>query len=358
MNFIRNIFTDDLAVDLGTVNTIIYTPERGIVINEPSAIAMNKFTGEVFGVGNEAFKLLGREPFDTVVHRPIRNGVIEDHELTQKMLAEFINRVHNGRNKRSRLVVGVPGSSTAVERRSVIDSAKLLKAARIDIVDEGLAAALGAGLEFNEEAAQFVVDIGGGTTNATIISSAAVVYSSSLRAAGISMDEAIRDYMRQQYEIQIGERMAEQVKKELGCACDAEAERRKDQRMMVIGKQLTDGMARAIEVTAAEIRTALEPVLSDMIMEVRRAVEQAHPDVTADIYYKGVLLTGGGALLHGIDERLQDDLNLPVRVAQEPLLAVALGAGKLLTDQKRLKRAAIRPNAPDWQASEELVVNW
>lgn len=357
MNILSSFFTDDLAIDLGTVNTLIYAPHRGVVLNEPSAVALHKYTGEVLAVGLEAYKMLGREPQDVEVHRPIRGGTINDFEVTEKMLTAFISRVHGNHKRRSHLVIGVPGSSTTLEQRSVRDAARDAKAARVDLVDEGLAAALGAGLSFDEERAQLVVDIGGGTTNIAIISSAAVVSSVSLPAAGNAMDEAIRDYLRTAHTMQIGERTAEQVKTELGTAL-VDDDKHAERRMEVVGKELTDGSAKAVEISSAEVRLSLEPVLADIITGVRRAIEDSQPDVTADIYHTGVILTGGGALLNGMPERLQKELGLHIVVADDPLSSVALGAGRLLEEPERLHRASIREDVPVWQASEELIVNW
>lgn len=357
MNILSNFFTDDLAIDLGTVNTLIYAPHRGVVLNEPSAVALHKYTGEVLAVGLEAYKMLGREPQDVEVHRPIRSGTINNFDVTEKMLTAFIARVHGDRKRRSHLVIGVPGSSTTLEQRSVRDSARQAKATRVDLVDEGLAAALGAGLSFDDERAHLVVDIGGGTTNIAILASAAVVSSVSLPAAGNAMDEAIRDHIRTHHTMQIGERTAEQVKKELGTAM-VEDEKSAERSMEVVGKELTDGSAKAVEISSAEVLEALEPVLADIIGGVRHAIEGAQPDVTADIYHTGIILTGGGALLDGLAERLQKELGLHVVVAEDPLSAVAFGAGRLLEEPERLQRVAIREDVPVWQSSEELIVNW
>ena len=358
MNILSNFFSDDLAIDLGTVNTLIYAPERGIVLNEPSAVAIHKYTGEVLCVGAEAYKMVGREPKDAEVFRPVKGGTIDNFEATEKMLVGFIRRVHGNQNKRSHMVIGVPGSSTSLEQRSVRDAARDAKATRVDLVDEGLAAALGAGLGYEDERAHLVVDIGGGTTNIAIVSSAAVVSSSSLKVAGNAMDDAIRDYVRGKYEMQLGERTAEQVKKELGQMWGGADGKREARRMEVVGKELTTGLAKAVEIGADEVREALEPVLAEIVAGARRAIEESQPDVTADIYQTGLILTGGGALLEGMAERLQSELRLHVTVADEPLAAVALGAGRLLAEPERLQRAAIRQDVPAWQGSEELVVNW
>src|SRR5256714_7481322 len=354
MNILSNFFSDDLAIDLGTVNTLVYAPDRGVVLNEPSAVAIHKYTGEVLSVGTEAFKLLGREPHDTEVHRPIRWGMIDHFEVAEKMLAAFIHRAQEGHNKRSHMVIGVPGSSTTLEQRSVRDAARDAKATRVDLVDEGLAAALGAGLSYADERAHLVVDVGGGTTNVAIVACGAVVASHSLTAAGNAMDQAICDYVRAKYEMQLGERVAESVKKELGHVVE-DSEGRKTE---IVGKQLTDGLPKAVEVTTGEVREALEPVVVEIIAGARRIIEESKPDVTADIYQTGLILTGGGALLGGMSERLQKELRLHVAAADDPLAAVALGAGRLLTDKARLQRAAIREDVPVWQAEQELVINW
>jgi rod shape-determining protein MreB len=362
MNILSSFFTDDLAIDLGTINTLIYAPGRGIVLNEPSAVAIHKYTGEVLAVGAEAYKMLGREPRDTEVHRPLRAGNIDKFDVAEKMLAAFINRVYGGHAKRSHLVIGVPGSSTTLEQRSVRDAARDAKATRVDLIDEGLAAGLGAGLEFEDERAHLVVDIGGGTTNVAIIASAAVINSISLPSAGNAMDSAIHDYMRGKYAIEIGERTAEEVKTELGTARQPEEGKGETEtpgrRLEVVGKDLVTGSAKAVELTSKEVGEALEPVISEIVAGVRRVVEESQPDVTADIYRTGIVLTGGGALLDGMAERLQKETQLHAVVAEDPLAAVALGAGRLLGAPEKLQRASIREDVPAWQMSEELIVNW
>lgn len=351
MQLLGNFFSDKLAIDLGTVNTLIYAPERGVVLNEPSAVAIHKYTGEVLAVGTAAYKMLGREPHDAEVFRPVKHGTIDNFEATEKMLVAFIRRVQGNHHKRSHMVVGVPGSATELEQRSVRDAARDAKATRVDLVDEGLAAALGAGLGYDDERAHLVIDIGGGTTNIAIIASATVVSSNSLKVAGNAMDDAIREYVRAHYEMQLGERAAEHLKTEL--RADGAA-----QRIEIVGKDLATGMAKAVEIGMDEVRAALEPVLAEIVAGARRAIEDSQPDVTADIYQTGLVLTGGGALLDGLADRLQTELKLHVTLADEPLAAVALGAGRLLADTERLHRVAIRDDVPVWQHSEELVVNW
>lgn len=353
MNILSSIFTDDLAIDLGTVNTLIFAPDRGVVLNEPSAVAIHRYTGEVLEVGAEAYKMLGREPKDVEVFRPVRGGTIENFEAVEKMLKAFIGRALGGGHRRSHVIIGVPGSSTTLEQRSVRDAARDAKATRVDLVDEGLCAAFGAGLRQDDERAHLVVDIGGGTTNVAIIASGAVVSSHSLPAAGNSMDQAIIDYVRSKYEMQLGERTAENIKKQLGNVgpdCEGKLE--------IVGKQVTDGLAKVVEIEASEVREALEPVVAEIIAGARRAIEESKPEVTADIYQTGLILTGGGALLGGMAERLQKDLRLHVAVADNPLAAVAHGAGHLLTNKARLQRVAIREDVPVWEAEQALVVNW
>src|SRR5437899_5492571 len=284
MSILRAFFGDDLAIDLGTVNTVVYAPAQGVVLNEPSVLALHKYSGEVLSVGSQALKLLGREPNDTEVHRPIRRGAIDNFDISQKFLRAVISTVqHHDHPKRSHLVIGVPGSSMPLERRSVKDAARDAKAGRVDLIDEGLAAALGAGLDFDNEEARLVVDIGGGTTNIAILASGGVVSSVSLPAAGNAMDDAIRDYLRLRYAVQFGERTIERVKRELGSACADNFDARLDKQIEIVGKQLVNGAALPIEVNAREVRSAIEPVLAEIIAAVRRVIEDASPEVTADI---------------------------------------------------------------------------
>src|SRR5437762_4267929 len=261
MNILSSFFADDLAIDLGTVNTVIFTPEQGIVLNEPSILAIHKYSREVLSVGSQALKLLGREPNDTEVHRPIRRGAIDNFEISQQFLRTLISRVqHHDHPKRSHLVIGVPGSSTPLERRSVKDAARDAKAGRVDLIDEGLAAALGAELDFDDEQARLVVDIGGGTTNIAILASGGVINSVSLPAAGNAMDDAIRDYLRLRYAVHFGERTIEHVKRELGSASIDKFDPRLNEELEIVGKQLANGAALPISISAREVRVAVEPV--------------------------------------------------------------------------------------------------
>jgi rod shape-determining protein MreB len=356
MKFIENFFKQELAIDLGTVNTLIYDPNQGILLNQPSVIAIDRYDGEVVSVGHQALKLLGREPRGIEVLRPIRSGTICNFEGTQKMLRSFLTSVTDG-YRRGNFVVGTPGSATAVEQRSVRAAAHDAGGSRIDLVDEGLAAGLGAGISFDDERAHLVVDVGGGTTNIAIIASGGVVASTSLPAAGNSMDESIRDYIRSNYCLQIGECTAEAIKKDLGAVTESAAAE-DEFRTEVVGKNLIDGSPCAVKITAEEIRDALEPVLSEIVSGVRRIIEDAQPEAVADIYYSGVILTGGGALLKGMKDRLQRELKLHVSVPEDPITTVVVGAGSLIARPDKLHRCAIRQNLPVWQASEELVVSY
>src|ERR1044072_8539939 len=265
MNILTSIFTDDLAIDLGTVNTLIFAPERGVVLNEPSAVAIRRRTGEVSDVGAGAYKMLGREPKDVEVFRPVRGGNIENFDAVEKMLKAFIARVNGTTHRRSHVVIGVPGSSTTLEQRSVRDAARAAKATRVDLVDEGLCAALGAGLPYEDERGHLVVDIGGGTTNVAIVAGGSIVASASLQAAGNSMDQAIVDYVRAKYEMQLGERSAENLKKEIGGTGEG-----REGKMEIVGKQLTDGLAKAVEVKAEEGSEAIEPGGAAIVAGARR----------------------------------------------------------------------------------------
>ena len=355
MKFIEKFFKNELAIDLGTVNTLIYQPDKGILLNEPSVIAIDRYDGEVVCVGHKAVKLLGREPRGIEVHRPIRSGTIFNFEVTRKMLRSFISKVTDG-YRRGRFVVGIPGSATAVEQRSVRDAARDAGGRRIDLVDEGLAAGIGAGLTFDDERAHLVVDIGGGTTNIAIVASGGVVSSMSLTAAGNAMDESIRDYVRSNYCLQIGEYTAEALKRELGALGDEIPP--EERKVQLVGKQLSDGFACAVHITADEVREALEPTIAEIVSGIRRVIEDAQPEAVADIYYSGMILTGGGSMLKGLKERLQSELQLRATMPENPITTVVMGAGILLDQPEKLYRCAIRPNLPVWQEAEELIVSW
>jgi rod shape-determining protein MreB len=356
MQILEKFLKHELAIDLGSVNTLIYDPGKGVVLNEPSAVAIDRYDGEVISVGHKALKLLGREPRGIEVHRPIRCGTIFNFDVTQKMLRSFLTTVMDS-YRRGHFVVGIPGSATSVEQRSVLDAAHDAGASRIELIDEGLAAGLGAGLTFDDERAHLVVDVGGGTTNIAIVASGGVVSSTSLPAAGNAMDEAIRDYVRSKHCVHLGEFSAEQLKKDLGSMVGVEP-METERTMEVVGKHIIDGSPCAVQVSSDEVREALEPILADIVTAVRRIIEEAQPEAVSDIYYSGVILTGGGSLLKGMKERFREELKLHVTVPENPMTTVVIGAGVLLTDRTQLKRFSVRQDLPVWQTSEELVVTW
>ena len=330
-------FATDVAIDLGTANTCVFARGRGIVLNEPSIVAYNIARGSIEAVGTEAHEMLGRTPANIKPVRPMKDGVIADFDAAEKMLMHFVRKVTGNRPLlRPRLVIGVPPEITQVERRAVKDSGFRVKASEVYLVDEPMAAAIGSGMPITEAAGNMIVDIGGGTTDIAVISLAGTVYGRSLRVAGNAMDDAIIQYMRRTYNLLIGERTAEQVKCELGSAAPLETR----MTMEVKGRHLLDGVPRTIQITDSEIREALAEPLKLMVQAVRDALERVPPELSADIYDRGVVLTGGGALLKNLDKRLREETGLPVLVAENPLTSVVLGAGKILTDLDLLKKVA------------------
>ena len=335
---IFSAFANDVAIDLGTANTCVFARGRGIVLNEPSIVAFNTAKGSIEAVGTEAHEMLGRTPANIKPVRPMKDGVIADFDAAEKMLMHFVRKASGYRPlMRPRLVIGVPPEITQVERRAVKDSGFRVKASEVYLVDEPMAAAIGSGLPITEAAGNMIVDIGGGTTDIAVISLAGTVYGRSLRVAGNALDEAIIGYMRRAYNLLIGERTAEAIKCEVGSA--APLERRLT--MEVKGRHLLEGVPRTIVVTDAEIREALAEPLKLMVQAVRDALERVPPELSADIFDRGVVLTGGGALLRNLDKRLREETGLPVLVAENPLTTVVLGAGKILTDIELLKKVTM-----------------
>ena len=335
MPAIFNLFSSDLAIDLGTANTLVFVKGRGVVVSEPSIVAINKVTNQVEAVGHEAKEMLGRTPGGIVAIRPMRDGVIANFEATEKMLQYFIRQAHNGKTWVSpRVVIGVPSEITQVERRAVEDSAHRAKASEVYLVEEAVAAAIGAGLPITEPGGNMVVDIGGGTTDIAVVSLSGIVYSRSLRIAGNEMDEAIIQYIKRKHSLLIGERTAETVKMELGSAFPLDEPQSREVR----GRNLLEGIPKTITVTDEEIREALADSVAAIVEAVRVALEKTPPELAADIYERGMCLTGGGALLKKLDKRLMLETGLPVTIADEPLSSVVLGTGQMLSDFELLKR--------------------
>ncbi len=335
MSNIFSMFSSDLAIDLGTANTLVFAKGRGIVVSEPSIVAINKVTNQIEAVGREAKEMLGRTPGGIVAIRPMKDGVIANFEVTERMLQHFIRQAHHGKTWVSpRVVIGIPSEITQVERRAVEDSAHRAKASEVYLVEEAVAAAIGAGLPITEPGGNMVVDIGGGTTDVAVISLSGIVYASSLRVAGNEMDEAIIQYIKRKYNLLIGERTAESIKIELGSAYPLDEPLSREVR----GRNLIEGIPKTITVGDEEIRDALADCIAAIINAVRVALEKTPPEMSADIFERGLILTGGGALIKNLDKRLAIETGLPVSVAEEPLLSVVLGAGQMLSDFELLKR--------------------
>jgi rod shape-determining protein MreB len=330
-------FTTDLAIDLGTANTCVFAPGRGIVLNEPSVVAFNTAQNRIEAVGTKAREMIGRTPRDLVAIRPLRDGVIADFEAAERMLTDFIRRASR-RNGwlRPRVVVGVPAEITQVERRAVRESTLRAKASEVYLVDEPVAAAIGAGLPITEPTGNMIVDIGGGTTDIAVVSLAGMVYRKSVRVAGDEMDEAIADYMKKAHSLLIGPRTAEHIKIAIGSAAPLD----ETLTMEVRGRHITAGLPKSVPVSDGEIRDALRPTVDVIVRAVREGLERVPPELSADIYDRGVVITGGGALLRNLDKRLREDTDLPVQVAEDPLISVVLGAGRMLSNIGLLKKLA------------------
>ncbi len=343
------MFSTDLAVDLGTANTLVFVRDQGIVLHEPSIIAIRKDNRAVIAVGHEAKAMLGRTPENILAIRPLRDGVIADFDVTQQMLKYFISKARHiatGRRRglrrlgldRPRAVIGVPSGITQVEKRAVRDAALQAGAREVYLIEEPTAAAIGAGLPIHEPGGHLVVDIGGGTTEVAVISMSGTVDCKSVRIAGDEMDEAIIQYIRKHYRLLVGERRAEEIKIALGSAYPLPCGQRT---IEVKGRDLVDGVPKTIVITDEEVREALREPVMTIVETVRACLERTPPELAADIVETGVVLTGGGALLRGLDGLIQHVTQLPVRVADDPLTCAARGVGKALDDVKFLKKVAI-----------------
>jgi rod shape-determining protein MreB len=333
-----SLFSSDLAIDLGTANTLVFAKGKGIVVNEPSIVAINKTNGEVEAVGKEAKEMLGRTPGNIVAIRPMKDGVIADFKVTERMLNYFIQKAH-GRKVlvHPRIVIGVPSEITQVEKRAVIDSAYRAKASEVHLVEQAMVAAIGAGLPVTEPSGNMVVDIGGGTTDVAVISLSGIVYSRSVRVAGNEMDNAIMQYLKRKYNLLIGERTAEAIKIQVGSAFPLD----KPLTMEIKGRNLIEGVPKTITIDDGEIREALGECVATIMNAIRVALERTPPELSADISDRGIVLTGGGAMLKNLDRRIREETGLPVSIAEDPLASVVLGTGKMLTDFKLLRRVAI-----------------
>jgi len=327
LNFLLGLFSSDVAIDLGTATTLVYVKGRGIVLQEPSLVVVHKATNQILAVGNDAKLMLGRTPGSIVSIRPMKDGVIADFEVTERMLRYFISKVHNRRSLiRPRIVVAIPSGCTEVEKRAVKDSAEQAGAREVYLVEEPMAAAIGAGMPIAEPQGNMIVDIGGGTTEVAVISLGDIVYGKSIRTAGDELDEAIINYIKKTYNILIGERTAEDIKIQIGSAFPLEQELR----MQIKGRDLVTGLPKTIELTSEEIRGALEEPLLPIIECIKQTLERTPPELAADIVDRGIILAGGSSLLKNLDERLRDETGVPVNLADDPTTAVATGEGHLL----------------------------
>jgi rod shape-determining protein MreB len=333
-----SLFSSDLAIDLGTANTLVFAKGKGIVVNEPSIVAINKNTGEVEAVGKEAKEMLGRTPGNIVAIRPMKDGVIADFKVTERMLNYFIQKAH-GRKVlvHPRIVIGVPSEITQVEKRAVIDSAYRAKASEVHLVEQAMVAAIGAGLPVTEPSGNMVVDIGGGTTDVAVISLSGIVYSRSVRVAGNEMDDAIMQFLKRKYNLLIGERTGEAIKIQIGSAYPLD----RPLTMEIKGRNLIEGVPKTVTIDDSEIREALSECVATIMNAIRVALERTPPELSADISDRGIVLTGGGAMLKNLDKRIREETGLPVSIAEDPLASVVLGTGKMLTDFKLLRRVAI-----------------
>lgn len=341
-DFILGKFSNDLAIDLGTANTLVYVKGKGIVLNEPSVVAVHRDargSRKVLAVGMEAKNMLGRTPGNIEAIRPLKEGVIADFDTTEAMLRYFILKVHNRRTLvRPRIIVSIPSGITQVERRAVRETVESAGAREIYLIEEPMAAAIGAGLPVTEPTSSMIVDIGGGTTEVAVISLSGIVYCKSLRVAGDKIDEEIVQYMKRKYSLLIGERTGEQIKMTVGCAFpDPEV-----QTMEVRGRDLISGIPKTIEVTSEEIREAISEPVSLIVDAIKDALENSPPELAGDIVDRGIMLSGGGALLRNLDKLIREETGLPVMVADDPLSAVARGAGMALDQIEVLKEVAVR----------------
>src|SRR3979490_1545598 len=335
---IFSLFSSDLAIDLGTANTLVYAKGRGILVSEPSIVAINKITNAVEAVGRDAKEMLGRTPGNIVAIRQRKEGWIANFEVTEKMLQHFIRKAHNGKTWVSpRVVIGIPSEITQVERRAVKDSAYRAKASEVYLVEEAMAAAIGAGMPIEEASGNMVVDIGGGTPDIAVISLAGIVYSKAVRVAGNEMDEAIIQYVKKTYNLLIGERTAEQIKIEIGSAFPLDEK----MTMEIKGRHLIEGVPKTITISDQEIREALAETVNGIGDGVRVALERTPPELSADIVDRGIVLTGGGSMLKNLDKRLREETGLPLAMAEDPLSSVVLGAGKMLSDFNLLRKISI-----------------
>ena len=340
INYVLGLFSNDIGIDLGTSTTLVFVKGEGVVLCEPSVVAIEKDTNRVILVGEDAKKMLGRTPGNIVAIRPMRDGVISDFEVTEAMLKYFIKKVHRRKSFLSpSMVIAVPSGVTAVEKRAVRDSGERAGARHVDLIEEPKAAAIGVGLPVEEAAGNMIVDVGGGTTEFAVISLGGLVFSKSIRIAGDEMDASIIEYLRKTYNLMIGERTAEEIKIRIGSAYPLEEELNMDVR----GRDLISGLPKTISITSIEVRESVHDPVQAIVDASKSTLEQTPPELAADLIDRGIVMAGGGSLLRGLDKRIAEETGLPVHIADDPLTAVVLGTGKMLEMPARMRRRIVVP---------------
>jgi len=337
-NAVSGIFSNDIGIDLGTATTLVYVKGEGVVLCEPSVVAVERGTSHVLAVGEEAKRMLGRTPGNIVAIRPMRDGVITDFEITEAMLRHFINRVKRRRfQTRPRIVIAIPSGITEVEKRAVKESAERAGAGEVYLIEEPVAAAIGVGLPIQEPVGNMIIDIGGGTTEIAVISLAGIVFSKSIRIGGDEMNEAVIEYLKKTYNLMIGERTAEDIKIKIGSAYPLEEE----MTLEVKGRDLVAGLPKAVTISSEEIREALQEPLRAILEVTKISLERTPPELAADLIEHGIVMAGGGSLLRGLDKLIAEEVGLPVHIADEPSTAVANGTGKVLNEMHYLKKVTV-----------------
>jgi rod shape-determining protein MreB len=338
VNYVQSLFSNDIGIDLGTATTLVYVKGEGIVLTEPSVVAIERGTSRVLAVGSEAKRMLGRTPGNIVAIRPMKDGVITDFEITEAMLRYFIRSVRRRRLQLNpRIVIAIPSGITEVEKRAVRESAERAGAREVFLIEEPVAAAIGVGLPIEEPVGNMIIDIGGGTTEIAVISLAGIVFSKSIRIGGDEMDEAIIEYLKKTYNLMIGERTAEDTKIKIGSAYPLEEE----MTLEVKGRDLVAGLPKTVAISSEEIREALQESLRAILEATKIALERTPPELAADLIEHGIVMAGGGALLRGMDKLIAEESGLPVHVAEDPLTAVARGTGKVLDEIRYLKKVTV-----------------
>ncbi len=338
INYLLGLFSNDMGIDLGTANTLVYVKGEGIVLSEPSVVAIERGTSHVLAVGDEAKRMLGRTPGNIVAIRPMKDGVIADFEITEAMLRYFIKKVHHRHVLvRPRIVIAIPSGITEVEKRAVKDSAERAGAREVYLIEEPIAAAIGVGLPIQDPVGNMIIDVGGGTTEIAVISLAGIVFSKSIRIGGDEMDQAIVEYLKKTYNLMIGERTAEEIKMKIGSAYPLEEE----MTMEVRGRDLVAGLPKTVTVTSEEIRESLQEPLRAILESAKISLERTPPELSADLIQHGIVMAGGGSLLRGLDKLISEETCLPVHVADDPMTAVANGTGKVLNEIKYLRKVTV-----------------